>query len=163
MVSSDDWLMGNTKSNTPKHRWLFQPNLKENVTPKLIGSHHICICALGCHCWVCLQHLFFQPLWSYCAWFWLKTDYRRPTAAPIWTKKSTHHILRTRKMGHCKPSEGHECPWDHHSLFALNTICRQTGTQSGYQQSSIHRNYISQKEEHINLKKVGQVHAPITK
>ncbi len=109
MVSSDDWLMGNTKSNTPKHRWLFQPNLKENVTPKLIGSHHICICALGCHCWVCLQHLFFQPLWSYCAWFWLKTDYRRPTAAPIWTKKSTHHILRTRKMGHCKPSEGHEC------------------------------------------------------
>jgi hypothetical protein len=41
-------------------------------------------------------------------------------------------------MGHWKPSEGHECPCDHHSLSALNTICRQTGTQSGYQQSSIH-------------------------
>jgi hypothetical protein len=86
----------------------------------------------------------------------LKTDYQRPTAAPIRTKKSTHHILRTRKMGHCKRSEGHKCPCDHHSLSALNTICRQTGTQSGYQQSSTHRNYISQKEEHSNLKKVSK-------
>jgi hypothetical protein len=59
-------------------------------------------------------------------------------------------------MGHCKRSEGHKCPCDHHSLSALNTICRQTGTQSGYQQSSTHRNYISQKEEHINLKKVSK-------